>query len=370
MSARCHARLTIDVAAVRANYRRARALAGAAACGAAVKADAYGLGAATIVPALAAEGCRAFFVATLDEALDVRRLAPDAEVFLLTGLPRGTAREVLAERITPVLNTVEEALDWRMASEHAPEAAGAALQLDTGMTRAGLGADDLERLRASDVLRPPFRTTLVLTHFASADDPADPSALEQARCFRTLCSGLPPARTSLANSAALLRGAPLVGDLARPGVFLYGGRPSPVLEAPRPVVCLQGRILQVRRLERDARVGYGATASCARGRRLATVGVGYADGYPRALGNRGVAALGEWRLPVVGRVSMDMINVDVTDAPESVACAGAWVDLIGGRAPLDDVAAAAETIGYELLTRLARRAAREYLDEPAARRPA
>ncbi len=353
------ARLRIDLRALVDNWRQFARLAAPARASAVVKADAYGLGLAPVAGALAAAGCTEFFVAGVDEALALRALQPRATVYALGGAPATTAPLLAAHAIVPVLNTPDEVREWVRTSGGAP----AALQLDTGMTRSGLGAPEIESLCADGDTLPRLNLVLVLSHYACADEPGHRLNDLQLERFAALRARLPPAPTSFANSAGVLLGEHYRGDLVRPGIVLYGSDPTCAggAGAMREVVRLQGRVLQLRDvLEPGVTVGYGATYRVRPPARFATVGVGYADGYLRALGGKGIAVAAGHRVPVVGRVSMDLLTLDVTRVPVDELAVGHYVDLIGGGVPLDEVARLAGTIGYELLTRLSSRAERVY----------
>jgi len=352
--------LTIDLDAIVDNWRQLAARVAPAGCAAVVKADAYGLGADRVVPALAAAGCATFFVATVEEAIAVRSLAPDAPVYVLNGAPRG-AEAVLAEyRLSPVLNSLGDVDAWAdlIRRQAAPPAA---LHVDTGMSRLGLPAaemaalaDDPSRLEGIDL-------ACVMSHLACADEPDHPLNEEQRLEFDEARRSLPAAPASFANSSGVFLGAAYHLDLARPGVALYGGTPVP--DHPNPmvqVVELKGRIVQVREIDSPRTVGYGASHRVDRRTQIATVAVGYADGFLRSLSNAASGFIGAHRVPLVGRVSMDLITFDVTHVPEDEARPGAFVHLIDSRRPVDAVAADAGTIGYEVLTSLGRRYHRIY----------
>ena len=350
------ARLTIDLEALADNYASLVALAAPSEVAAVVKADAYGLGLGPVVGRLAAVGCRSFFVAAVEEGLRLRRLLPDGRIFVLQG-PAGAIAACREARLTPVLNTLADVRDWAHAGTGAP----AALQLDTGMTRAGIDAQELEQLLAAPELLAAIRLELLLTHLACADDPPHPLNAEQLERFNALRARLPDLPTSIGNSAGTLLGAPYRGDLVRPGIALFGGRPLLAGVNPmRAVVRLEARVLQIRTLREDAWVGYGATWRASASSRIATLGAGYADGYPRALGGRGIVAAAGRRVPVVGRISMDLTTIDITELEPDALAVGDYVDLIGGGVELDEVAARAGTISYELLTGLAPRLARRW----------
>jgi alanine racemase len=354
--------LTIDLGAIVENYRRLCVRVAPAETGAAVKADAYGLGAERVAPALAAAGCRTFFVAHLDEGIALRRVLPETSIAVLHGPPPGAEAELVQHRLSPVLNEPSQALRWAKLAGTIPARPPALLQLDTGMTRLGLGRPEVVALAADRSTLEALGLVSVMSHLACADEPEHLLNREQLARFEELRALLPPLKASLANSSGIFLGPAFHFDLVRPGVALYGVNPTPGRANPmRPVVRLTAPIIQLRRLEAPAAVGYGSTHEAASGRRIATVAVGYADGYLRALGNAGHASIDGVRVPVVGRVSMDLITVDVTDLPEARTAPGQGVDLIGDGCDLDTLAAEAGTIGYEILTSLGGRYARRYL---------
>ena len=369
-AARAGAILTIDLDAVADNYRRLCAELGATACAAVVKADAYGLGMARVAPELARAGARTFFVAQLEEATALRAMFAvevggeaevEVEIYVLNGLGAGPVAEFQAGRVHPVLNSLGEIDAWAAAARAAGRALPAAVHIDTGMSRLGLPDDELEALAADRGRLAGIDLRYLVSHLACADRPEHPLNAEQLRRFRAARARLPDAPASFANSSGIFLGADYHLDLARPGVALYGVNPTPGQPNPmRQVVRLQGKILQLREIDASRTVGYGATHRAAGPTRIATVAVGYADGYLRSLSNRGSAWLGDRRVPVVGRVSMDLITLDVTGASAEAARPGAFVDLIGADLSTDAVAEAAGTIGYEILTSLGRRYHRVY----------
>jgi alanine racemase len=346
----------IDLDALARNYRLLRDRAKPAECAAVVKADAYGLGVERVARRLLREGCRRFFVATLAEAQELRAFAPDAEIGVFEGALADTADALAGIEARPVLNTLEQAERWRGRGR-------AMLHLDTGMNRLGLRAADVAALvRRSDVLAS-LTLDFVLTHLACADEPEHPLNAEQLARFEQMRALLPKVRTSIGNSAGTLLDAAHRGDLARPGIALYGG--NPFADRPNPlegVVTLTAPILQLHDVAEPEPVGYGATYVASPPARIAVVGIGYADGYSRSLGNTGTAAVMGRRVPVVGRVSMDLISIDVGALPREAVNVGDAVELIGPTVGVDEVAAAAGTISYEILTGLARRLAREYVE--------
>ena len=346
--------LTIDLDALLANYRRLCELAAPAECAAVVKADAYGLGLAQAAPALARAGCKTFFVATLGEAKALRKLAPHATIYVLAGLMPGTA-ELFRERdLRPVLNSAEEIKEWASFSASKGETLPCAVHIDSGMNRLGLSAEEVDSVANARDL-------------ACADEPRHPKSEAQRKAFDRLRARLPKALASLANSAGILLGPDYGYDLVRPGIALYGGKPRRQGANPfQPVVHLKGRILQVRNVAAGETVGYGATRTLKAPSRVAIVSVGYADGLFRSLstkdGEEGlVVYTGSHAAPILGRVSMDLITVDVTHVPEKVSRRGQWVELIGPNVSAQEFAHHAGTIDYEVLTNLGRRAYRRYI---------
>jgi alanine racemase len=350
-------RITIDLAALAANYAQLRSRAAGAEVAAVVKANAYGLGVGPVADRLTQEGCHTFFVGTLTEGLELRQLQPGARVFVLNELPVGSASQYVGQQLLPVLNTMDEVRTWAAQAAGAP----AALQIDTGMTRAGLAAADVSALCADSNLCQSLNLVLLMSHLACADEPAHALNRQQLGRFAALRRHWPGVPWSIANSAGIFLAPTFHGDLVRPGIALYGGRPGASGDNPmQEVVRVESRVLQIRQLAHPTPIGYGATQTLAPPARVATVGVGYADGYPRSLGSRGSALWQGQRAPVAGRVSMDLLTLDVSAAGFADLVAGDWVTLIGKDLTLEDVAALAGTVNYEILTSLSRRADRIY----------
>jgi alanine racemase len=359
------ARLVVRLPLVAANFKTVQRLAGPAAAAAVVKADAYGLGLAPAVKALAAAGCDTYFVARLAEGLALRPLVPAARIFVLDGAQPDAVPALIAHRLTPVLNSLAEIAAWSAAAQAMRTPLDAALHLDTGMNRLGMAASELAVLSAEHAERlKAIRLVLVMSHLACADDPAAKMNRVQLERFKTALAILPPAPASLAASGGVLLGKEYHFDLVRPGLCLYGGNPQPAHPNAFAIpVELTAKILQLRRVDRGESVGYGASFRVERPSVLATVGVGYADGIMRALSNRGAAAIGGVKVPIVGRVSMDLATLDVTGVPGALAT-GMDVELFGETISLEEVASAAGTVSYEILTSLSRRAVRQYEDAP------
>jgi len=336
--------LKIDCGAVVRNWRRLCEIHAPGAVAAVMKADGYGLGAAPIARALLAAGCRHFFVAQASEGEALR-----------AALGAGPMIAVLAggagEGLTPVLNSLGD-----LRAHRGP----AILHIDTGMSRLGLDAAELATLVAQPALLDGIEILYLMTHLAVADEPAHPLNAVQIARFEAACARLPAAPRSVANSSGIFLGPRFASDLARPGCALYGINPTPGRPNPmEPVLRMAARILQIREIPAGQSVGYGASWTAPRASRIATVSLGYADGFHRALGNKATGQVRGRTVPMAGRVSMDLLTFDVTDAPE--ARPGDQIELIHPGQDADALAAMAGTIGYEMLTALGRRFQREYL---------
>jgi alanine racemase len=359
--------LVIDLDALVANYRRLSALAAPAECAAVVKADAYGLGMAQAAAALWRGDCKTFFVATLGEAKALRALLPQAVIYVFAGLQPGTADLFRRFDLRPVLNSPEEVREWATYALSVGEKLPCAVHIDSGMNRLGLSSEGVEAVSGAFDVWSALTLSLVMSHLACADEPEHGKNERQRHIFDRLRARLPQALASLANSAGILLGRDYTYDLVRPGIALYGGHPRRRGKNPfQTVVHLKGRVLQVRDVAPGQTVGYGATRTLQRRSRVAVVSVGYADGIFRSLsakdGEEGlVVYLGSYAAPILGRVSMDLITIDVTSVPESLSKRGAWVELIGPNVTAQEFAARAGTIDYEVLTSLGSRAVRRYI---------
>jgi alanine racemase len=355
--------LTIDLGALAANYRALRARVAPADCAAVVKADAYGCGIDPVVRTLSAAGCKTFFVAHLAEGRAARALAPDATVYALNGLPPGSAAAFAEAHVRPAISSLQELAEWDAFCSTSGWRGGAALHFDTGMNRLGIAADEASAL-AHRIQTPDHGIALVMSHFACADTPAHALNNRQVQLFREIRSMFRGIPASLANSAGIFLGSSTHCDMVRPGYALYGGNPT--LGSPNPmapVLGLRARIVQVRIVGRGETVGYGATWTARRPSRIAIVSAGYADGYQRVAGGPEAKAgaemmIGGTRCRVVGRVSMDLMAVDVTALADNAARRGEWATLIGGDLDVDALAAHCGTIGYELMCTLGHRYAR------------
>ena len=359
------ARLVVDLSALAANWR-AIASATAAEVAGVVKADGYGLGAAEVARALHAAGCRTFFTAFTREAVELRRVLGDVDIFVLMPLAGDEAHVLREHDLVPCLFDSDGIDRWLASTpaQGAPSRAG--LHVETGIHRLGLDATGLDALLTDDARRSRLDVTLLMSHLACADEPAAPANRRQLDRFRAIRDAFPGARASFANSAATFLGPEYHFDLVRPGIALYGHDPHYLHTAPRvrPVATLEARLGQIATVEPGESVGYGGAATCDAARRIGVVLAGYADGIPRSLyrpDRRFEVVVAGHRVPLFGTVSMDMITVDLSGVPEGAVEAGAWVEVFGTNAPIERVAEQAGTIPYEVLTGMGPRVRRIYV---------
>ena len=357
----------VDLAALQNNYRKLAQMSLPAECGAAIKANAYGLGMEQCATALWAAGCRIFFVALVDEAIDLRKTLPDAVIYILNGLMPGTAGITAEANARPSLSSFDEIAEWAELCTSRGTRLPAAIHIETGMNRVGLTVSDIDTLHTHPDLLDQFELTLIVSHLANGEIPGDLMNARQLEQFNHLRSLLPNAPASIANSPGIFNGSAFGFDLTRPGIALYGGNPGAEnsKNPMQPVVRLLGTISQVRTVPKGETIGYGGTWQAKQDSKIAVVSAGYADGYPRALSS--MPDLPDTRVwidgffaPVIGRISMDMITVDVTAIPVEIGHRGDHVELLGPHVTIDEIAARAGTISYEILTGLGSRATRMY----------
>jgi alanine racemase len=368
-AARAGAVLEIDLGVIVANWRLLAGRVAPAACAAVVKANGYGLGAQPVAKALAAAGCRLFFVATLDEGIALRRAVQnDIEIAVLNGVFPGTEAEFAAENLIPVLNEPGQIEAWKQL---AAQRSGlqAVLHVDTGMSRLGLTAREFAAFAEDPSRWKAIRWRALISHLACAETPEHALNETQNQRFTVARQLMPGVPGSLAASSGIFLGPEYHAELVRPGAALYGLNPQPGGPNPlRPVVRLSAKILQTREIDRGESVGYGAAHIMEAPGRVATVAVGYADGWPRSLSHRGVGHITGKRVPLLGRVSMDLMTFDVSAVDPALTHPGATIELLGDAYAVDDAAADAGTIGYEILTSLGSRYHRIYR-EPSATKP-
>ena len=367
--------LTVDLDAIVANWRKLEKAAVPAECAAVIKADAYGCGVDPVARALAAAGCKTFFVATVDEARAARAAMPSATIYALDGIFQNCGDAFAKIDCKPVIGDLNELAEWDVFCRRSGWAGGAAIHIDTGMNRLGLTINEAQgivpRINAGD-----HGITLVMSHLACAEALNHPLNAKQLATFREIVSLFTGVPASLSNSSGIFLSPQFQFDLVRPGAALYGINPTPEADNPmQPVVDLKARIVRIRNVERGDSVGYGGTWTARRPTRLAVVAAGYADGYFRAAsandGTRGaeVVVAGK-RCPIAGRVSMDLIAVDITDLEKNAVRRGHMATLIGEGITVDELAHHFGTIGYEVLTSLGPRYARIYKGGAATVEPA
>ena len=359
--------LTIDLGALVSNWRALDRASGRAECAAVVKADGYGIGLTPAVEALAAAGCRTFFVAHLAEAARARKAAPDATIYVLNGLLPGTAAAYGPDRLRPILGSASEIAEWSRFCRDRRQRLPAAVHVDTGMNRLGLRPADAPALASDASTRQAFEMSLLMSHFASSEVVADPANARQIATFDRVRALFGDTPASLCNSSGIFLPQRPHLDMVRPGYALYGGNPTS--GAPNPmqaVIRLEARIIQLRDVEAGETVGYNCQWTAPRACRIAVLSVGYADGFPRAASATdvkpgGVAIVAGQRCPFAGRVSMDLITVDVTEVSADAVEPGDLAVLVGDDLGIDEVGSRAGTIGYEVLTSLGNRYARHYV---------
>ncbi|RUM07917.1 alanine racemase [Rhizobium chutanense] len=354
--------LTIDLAALGRNYRKLVSMLAPARAGAVVKADAYGLGAERVAAKLYGEGCRHFFVAQFVEAVRLRpTLVHDAQIFVLNGLQPGNEIACAEMGIIPVLNSLAQWRQWSTTARMLKRCLPAVLQFDTGMSRLGFPREERAELAAALGDGSNIEILFIMSHLASADDMESEQNAEQFAEMTCIADEFPGFDISFANSGGVFLGDAYHGVLARPGIALYGGAPNADEKNPmEPVVSLDVAVVQTRTVPSGTKVGYGGAHVSQGETPLATIAAGYADGLPRSLGDRGAVFYQGIRLPIVGRVSMDSITIDISALPESTLTLGSLVEVLGPHQTLEDIARDAETISYEILTGLGDRYHRQY----------
>lgn len=355
-------RLTIDLSALGRNYAKLAALVAPARAAAVVKADAYGLGADRVAPALYGKGCRHFFVAQFSEATALQPcLAPDARIFVLNGLQPGDEMTCAALGIVPVLNSLTQWQRWSATARDAKRPLPAVLQFDTGMSRLGIPPADRDALAREIPAQRDVDILFLMSHLASADEAESEQNGDQLAEMQRICCQFPGISICFSNSGGIFLGGGYHGALVRPGIALYGGAPTAGRGNPmEPVVRLDVAVVQTRTVPAGARIGYSGAQVATTETRLATIAAGYADGLPRSLGGRGAVYYDGTRLPFAGRVSMDSIIVDISALPEGALSLGSFVEVIGPHQSLEDLAQDAGTISYEILTSLGHRYVRQY----------
>jgi alanine racemase len=357
--------LTIDLTAIEANWKRLRGLASPSDCAAVVKADGYGCGLEPVGAALKQVGCTTFFVADLSEGKRLRKVAPDATIYILNGLPPGTASVFADHDLRPVIGSAVELAEWDAFVITNKWAGGFALHVDTGMNRLGVTLDEAAAI-APRINNQNHGLELLMSHFVASQFAESPRNTEQMLAFRNIRALFRGVPASIANSSGIFLNPPAHLDMVRPGAALYGVNPTPNKPNPmQPVVELKARIAQVRSIEFGETVGYDATWTARRPSRIAVVTMGYADGIFRSASGDdqkpgGTLFVNGQSCPIIGRISMDLIALDITHLPDGSVKRGDFATMIGAERDIDATAEMLGTIGYEVLTNLGPRFARVY----------
>ncbi len=352
--------IDVDLDALSHNYHFVRRHIGPQClCVPVVKADAYGLGATSVSKRLFQEGARAFFVATLEEGISLREILPLAEIYVLSSLWEAAVPEMRAARLTPVLSSNRDVRLWQGMAKTQGEPLPALLQVETGLLRLGLSLADIQQMALNPSLFEALQLKAMMSHLACAYEPGHPYNREQQKNFDTMHAYFPQMPASLAGSGGLFQGRSYLYDMVRPGRILYGSTftaPEPFVTSVQPVVEIHARILQIQDVKAGQSIGYDQTFRASQPMRIAVLGMGYADGYFRSLSNRAWGYLGGYKTPVVGRVSMDSMVVDITAVPDALLQTCEWVTLLNKEdLTIDAIAELAGTVSWEFLTRLGSR---------------
>ncbi|MDC9701802.1 MAG: alanine racemase [Alphaproteobacteria bacterium] len=361
--------LVVDLGALSENYRQLTKRASPAVCAPLLKANAYGIGLEQAAHALSAAGANVFFVAQLAEGRALRALRPEATIYVLNGILQNTAYAYADTKLRPVLNSQTEIAEWSRLCRTREEKLPAALHVDTGMNRLGLSPEEAMRIAEEDELLKNFEPCLLLTHLANSENFNHPFNAQQINLFQKISTMFPTLRTSLNNSSGLFMPQSYHDDVIRTGYALYGGNPTPYKGNPmQAVLTLYARIVQIRTVQAGETIGYHGCWTALDDQKIAILSLGYADGYPRAAGwtgekPRGMVLVSGVRCPVVGHISMDLMAVDVTAVPDSLASPGDIAELFGKMISLEEVANWSGTIGYEILAQLGQRPLRVYVNK-------
>ena len=355
--------LEINIDSIIHNYQLINNKVGNTECAAVLKADAYGMGASVIAKALDKAGCSTFFVATIDEGIELRACFSknEKQIAVLSGLLEGSEDIFYSNKLTPVLNDTEQIKKWAIYNKQKKISAPSILHVDTGMNRLGLTINELYDIIKNPTELKELHVEWIMSHLACGDQPRDIMNEKQLSVFLNAKKEFPNVKASLANSAGVFLGQSYHLDMVRPGIALYGSGSGSIPSKPlKQVIKLYSRILQIRTLSTGASVGYGASYRVSEATRVATVGLGYADGYLRSLSNCSWVFFNGLRLPVIGRISMDYITIDITQIASEKIKTGDFIEIIGDKFTLDDLATVANTVPHELLTRLGTRHHRIY----------
>ena len=358
--------LEIDLAKICFNYRVLSDICKKAEVASVVKANSYGLGADIIAPILQSKGCKSFFVSSIEEGITMRKaLGREANIFVLNGIFYNDVKEFLHYQLTPVLNNLKQVEIWRDCASHSSNKLECSIHIDTGMNRFGISGKEIQSILTNPELLHGLEVTYIVSHLSASEIADNPYNHEQLKIFKHYLNAFPKAKASLANSSGIFLGPEYHFDLTRPGAALYGINPL-ISVAENPMqnpVRLVAPIIQLQELSAENCIGYNMTFKTERNSVIATLPLGYADGYPRSLSNKGEVYIGKYRAPIVGRISMDLVTIDVTDLPPEEIFLGQEVEIIGNYCTPDKIANIIGTIGYEILTMLGNRYKKVYKND-------
>tara|TARA_Y100001970_G_C14222443_1_gene853490 strand:- start:61 stop:1191 length:1131 start_codon:yes stop_codon:yes gene_type:complete len=356
-------KLTINLCALANNYNLLVNRANQSICGAVVKANAYGLGVKEIADCLYQNGCRHYFVANIHEAIELRELFNNIDIFIFDGMMPGQASLIINKNLIPVLNSLDQINYW--LNESLDHDHPIAIHFDTGMTRLGLDEKDVIKLSKNKSINNKLAVSFIFTHLSCSSDPSNINNDKQLDLFNKQLDLFPKVRTSVGSSATILSRPDLLGDLARPGISLYGATPfSSAVDNPmEKVFTLTAPIIQIKKIEKGTSVGYGQSTKVSSNSTIATIAIGYADGIPFSMSNNGYCFFKNKKIPVIGRVSMDLITLDVSSILDKDLYVGAEVEIFGSNIDLDTVAKSLGTINYQILTNLSSRIKRVYVNK-------
>lgn len=355
--------LEINLSAIKANYRLLKNICEMTKVGAAVKANSYGLGAIEISKTLLEENCRYFFVASSNEGISLRKaIGEEVNILILNGVFEHDALELIEYNLIPVLNNLNQIKIWQKFSSLKNQLLPCYLHFNTGINRLGLNHNEIEQLINNRDLLKGLNVEYIISHLSASEDSDNPYNLEQLNKFKAYLEYFPNAKASLANSGGIFLGKDYHFNLVRPGAALYGlnplgsNKPNPM---QNPVI-LKAPIIHLQNLTYGSRIGYNMTFTTKRDSLIATLPFGYADGFSRNFSNQGTVFINSRSVPIIGRISMDLVNIDVTDLPPSDIFLGQEVEIIGNNCTPDKIADIIGTIGYEILTSLGNRYKRIY----------
>lgn len=354
--------LTVDLDAIRQNYAYLKKMVAPAICAGVVKADAYGLGMDRVAPAMFEAGCKDLFVAWPEEGIDLHPLLPNARIFVLHGAMPGTAKELAQNNLIPVVNHLGQLAEWANYARKTGKKMPVAIHVDSGLNRLGMPLDEVQKIHKNPDLLGGLDLQLIMSHLAIPALANHPMNQTQLDAFKKALTFLPKAPASLAASSGTFLGEEFRFDMVRIGSSIYGMNPLPNKPNPmRAVAKLEFPVLQVQEVPTGKTIGYGCTYKTEKPTRVATLGGGFSDGYMRSLSNNGTIWIGDYRCPVLGRVSMDLITIDVSDIPAHLIQPGEMIAILNEQYTVNHLAGEARTRTTEILCGLGRKPKRQYI---------